>query len=57
MLATRYPDLDLDLSFHPLSSAGRAFTGDQIDHDNEFGYMQPITVFPQSSLAPIDRCL
>ena len=51
MIATRYPDLDLDLSFHPLSCAGRAFTGDLIDHYNEFGYMQPITMFPHSSLA------
>lgn len=53
MIATRYPDLDLDLSFHPLSSAGRAFTGDLIDHYNAFGFTQPITMFPYSSLAPM----
>jgi hypothetical protein len=46
MAKTRYPELDLDLSFSPIACAEpRAFTQDQIRHYNSQGYVAGIPLF------------
>ena len=46
MATTRYPELDLDLTFHPVQCArASALTPEQITQYNEEGYVNPITLF------------
>ena len=50
-MITMYPELDLDLGFHPVScEQPEAFTQDQIDQYNEVGYISPIRLFEGEEL-------
>ena len=53
-MITRYPELGLDLSFHPVQCKHpEAFTPDQIDQYNELGYVAPITLFEGEELVTL----
>ena len=54
MAKTRYPELDLDLTFSPIACAEpRAFTQDQIRHYNSQGYVAGIPLFAGDELAQL----
>ncbi|HVF10746.1 MAG TPA: phytanoyl-CoA dioxygenase family protein [Abditibacteriaceae bacterium] len=53
-MKTKFPELDLDLSFHPVHcDAPRRFTHEQIDEYNRDGYISGITIFEGAELEQI----